>query len=121
MIYGKTRAGSVCDVFTAPIIVNEQCGDHPCPKPVAWGEGVVTRVSKERDSVLDPFMGSGTTGVACIRTGRKFVGCEIEQRYFDIAVKRIQRAWDDKCSELPFEPPPTYTQRTLIEESDATL
>jgi len=44
------------------------------------------------DVILDPFMGSGTTGVACVQTGRKFIGIEIEPKYFDIAVKRIKDA-----------------------------
>jgi DNA modification methylase len=42
--------------------------------------------------ILDPFMGSGTTGVACVKTGRKFIGIELDQGYFDIAVKRIEKA-----------------------------
>jgi site-specific DNA-methyltransferase (adenine-specific) len=42
--------------------------------------------------VFDPFMGSGTTGVACMQTGRKFVGVEIEPKYFDIACKRLDAA-----------------------------
>ena len=41
-------------------------------------------------TILDPFMGSGTTGVACVKTGRKFIGIEKEPKYFDIAVKRIK-------------------------------
>ena len=41
-------------------------------------------------TILDPFMGSGTTGVACVRTGRKFIGIEIDKGYFDIACKRIK-------------------------------
>jgi DNA modification methylase len=50
---------------------------------------MVNRVSFEGETVLDPFMGSGTTGVACVRLGRKFIGIELEPRYFDIACKRI--------------------------------
>ena len=46
------------------------------------------------DIVLDPFMGSGTTGVACAKLGRKFIGIEIEPKYFDIACERIQKAYD---------------------------
>ena len=45
-----------------------------------------------RGTVLDPFMGSGTTGVACVKLGRKFIGIEIEPKYFDIACKRIAAA-----------------------------
>lgn len=44
-------------------------------------------------TVLDPFMGSGTTGVACARLGRRFIGIEIEPRYFDIACRRIEAAY----------------------------
>ena len=43
-------------------------------------------------TILDPFMGSGTTGVACMRTGRKFIGCEIDKGYYDIAKRRIEEA-----------------------------
>ena len=75
---------------------------HPTQKPtgvIEWCLGFLP----EAKTILDPFMGSGTTGVACIRTGRQFIGIEKEPKYFDIAVKRIQQAWDLKCSELPFE------------------
>lgn len=63
---------------------------HPCPKTesvvssvVAWTDGVV----------LDPFMGSGTTGAACAKQGRKFIGIEIDKKYFDIACERIDREY----------------------------
>ena len=67
----------------------ERCG-HPCPKPtrvVCW---LVDRASLAGEAVLDPFMGSGTTGVACIKLGRKFIGIEIYREYFDIAVRRCE-------------------------------
>ena len=48
----------------------------------------------EMTPILDPFMGSGTTGVACVRTGRKFIGIEKEPKYFEIACKRIQAEYD---------------------------
>jgi len=47
-------------------------------------------------TILDPFMGSGTTGVACIRTGRKFIGIELDPGYFQIAVDRIQKELDQR-------------------------
>ena len=62
---------------------------HPTQKPVEVMEFIVSRAS---GVVLDPFMGSGTTGVACARLGRRFIGIEIEPRYFDIACKRIEQA-----------------------------
>jgi DNA modification methylase len=75
------------DVVMSPRTNNQE---HPTQKPVylieqflEWTEGLV----------LDPFMGSGTTGVACANLGRKFIGIEIEPKYFDIACERIEAAY----------------------------
>ena len=62
---------------------------HPTQKPVALMEWCLAKTSGE---VFDPFMGSGTTGVACMNLGRKFIGIEIEPKYFDIACERIENA-----------------------------
>lgn len=62
---------------------------HPTQKPVGLMQWCVEKTS---GIVLDPFMGSGTTGVACVKLGRRFIGIEIEPRYFDIACKRIEAA-----------------------------
>jgi len=62
---------------------------HPTQKPVAV---MVRLAEKTAGLVLDPFMGSGTTGVACMNLGRKFIGIEIEPKYFDIACRRIEDA-----------------------------
>ena len=62
---------------------------HPTEKPIGL---MIWCVEKTAGTVLDPFMGSGTTGVACMNLGRKFIGIEIEKRYFDIAVERITNA-----------------------------
>lgn len=67
--------------------------EHPCPKPIKMMQWLVTRASLEGQTILDPFMGSGTTGVACANLGRKFIGIEIEPKYFDIACKRIEIAY----------------------------
>jgi site-specific DNA-methyltransferase (adenine-specific) len=66
--------------------------DHPCAKPLAAMKWAVARASFEGHSILDPFMGSGTTGVACVALGRQFVGIEIEPAYFETACKRITAA-----------------------------
>ena len=58
------------------------------------------RAAKCGDTILDPFMGSGTTGVACIQTGRRFIGIEKEPKYFDIAVQRIQKALKEEREKL---------------------
>ncbi len=66
---------------------------HPCPKPIGQMKWLVHRISPLGDeTVCDPFMGSGTTGVACMNLGRKFIGIEIEPKYFDIACERIDNA-----------------------------
>ena len=67
---------------------NEPRGDHPTQKPVGvmrWCLGFLP----DARTILDPFMGSGTTGVACVQLGRKFIGIELDPGYFDIACRRI--------------------------------
>lgn len=66
---------------------------HPCPRPLDQMSYIVNTFSEGGMSVLDPTMGSGTTGVACAKLGRKFIGIEIEPRYFDIACRRIADAY----------------------------
>ena len=64
---------------------------HPTQKPIAVMEWCIKQASMP-ECVLDPLMGSGTTGVACMNLGRKFIGIEIEPKYFDIACERIENA-----------------------------
>jgi DNA modification methylase len=66
--------------------------DHPTQKPLELMQWNVRWLTNSGDTVLDPFMGSGTTGVACQRSGRAFIGIEREPKYFDIACKRIEDA-----------------------------
>lgn len=65
---------------------------HPTQKPVALLEYLIKTYTNEHDVVLDNCMGSGSTGVACFNTGRKFIGIEKEEDYFNTAVKRIEEA-----------------------------
>lgn len=65
---------------------------HPCPKPIEWAKWLVSRAAVQGATVLDAFMGSGTTGEACCITDRRFVGIEKDPKYFDIACKRIEDA-----------------------------
>ena len=65
---------------------------HPCPKPLRTMIQLCNEASLYGQTILDPFMGSGTTGVACANLGRKFIGIEIERKYFDIACERIDAA-----------------------------
>jgi site-specific DNA-methyltransferase (adenine-specific) len=82
-----TNRDSVIRVFDAPR--SEPDREHPTQKPVALMEWCV---QKTKGIVLDPFMGSGTTGVACVKQARPFIGIEIEPTYFDIACRRITQA-----------------------------
>jgi hypothetical protein len=82
---------------------------HPTQKPVQliqWCLGFV------KGTILDPFMGSGTTGVACANLGRKFIGIEIEPKYFDIACRRIEAAY--KQPRLFKEQPVKPVQQSFI-------
>jgi DNA modification methylase len=83
-----TNRDNVVRVFDAPRSEPDRL--HPTQKPVALMQWCI---EKTTGTVLDPFMGSGTTGVAAIKLGRKFIGIEIEPKYFDIACRRIEEAW----------------------------
>ena len=90
-VFNKAPRKQVHDYFTAHAnMVRDQVPDHPCPKPIAWASWLVDKMSEEGETVCDPFMGSGTTGIACHRTGRKFIGIEKDARYFEIARKRLE-------------------------------
>ena len=65
---------------------------HKWGQPTKWFAHYIERLTLPNDVVLDPFMGSGTTGVACIQTGRNFIGIEIDKGYFNIAKQRIEKA-----------------------------
>jgi site-specific DNA-methyltransferase (adenine-specific) len=67
--------------------------DHPSPKPEELYRWIIEWSTNPNDTIFDPFMGSGTTGVACAQTGRNFIGCEIDPDYFAIAEKRIRNAY----------------------------
>ena len=94
------------DVVFAPRSDNEH---HPTEKTIPL---MLQVVEWTIGTILDPFMGSGTTGVACVKLGRKFIGIEKEPKYFDIAVKRIERALSEERSSL--FPVSKEIQRELI-------
>ena len=70
----------------------EARGDHPTQKPIGVMEWAISHVPAPCGTVLDPFMGSGTTGVACMNLQKTFIGIERESKYFDIACRRIEDA-----------------------------
>lgn len=88
-IPGKRVISGRCQATLA----NRDKVDHPCPRNLEHVEWYTYQFTEPEDVVLDPFMGSGTTGVACVNLGRPFLGIEIEPRYFDIACRRIEDAY----------------------------
>lgn len=93
LFYGKDpMAGKTIKNITFTLTDKPSDDRHPCSKPIKAMNWMVDRGSMKDEIVLDPFMGSGTTGVACMNLGRKFIGIEIEPKYFDIACERIDQA-----------------------------
>lgn len=69
---------------------------HPTEKVIPLLEELLVEPDYNNSVILDPFMGSGTTGIACVNTNRKFIGIEIDETYFNIAKERIEKAYNDK-------------------------
>lgn len=92
--FGDKRSNR-CNVMTADSLRagNSEKAGHPTQKPLGVMEHLVAALAAPGTTALDPFMGSGTTGVACANLGRKFIGIEINEKYFDIACKRIEAAY----------------------------
>lgn len=65
--------------------------NHPTPKPKTFIKELITMFSREGDLILDPFMGSGSTAVACKQTGRSFIGFEIDKCYYDLSIERLKK------------------------------
>lgn len=88
--YLQANLGRRPDSLT--MTVASEHNDHPCPKPLNVMRWLVRRGSLPGETVFDPFMGSGTTGVACRMEGRGFVGIELDPAYYVIAQKRVMEA-----------------------------
>jgi site-specific DNA-methyltransferase (adenine-specific) len=85
-----TNSDAVIRVFDLPRSESDRL--HPTQKPLRLMLRCL-ELKTHCNSVIDPFMGSGTTGVACVKLGRKFIGIELDEKYFDIACKRIEEAY----------------------------
>jgi site-specific DNA-methyltransferase (adenine-specific) len=85
---GKPRQGT--NAFDFKVL--GEMPDHPSPKPVSYMRRLVARVAAHGETILDPFMGSGTTGVAAVEQGLAFIGIEIDPAHFATACKRIEQA-----------------------------
>lgn len=93
LYYGKDwRAGRGPKPSGIQVTERAEKNGHPCPKPIGAWTWLIDKVCPPGATVLDPFMGSGTTGVACVQTGRNFIGIEIDAGYYEIAERRIVQA-----------------------------
>lgn len=70
--------------------VSKEKGIHPCPVPVQLMERIILLTTNENDLIVDPFMGSGTTAVACLNTNRRYIGFEINKDYYDESLMRVE-------------------------------
>ena len=91
--HGRGNAPARRDVGNVLSIKPIRNGEHPTEKPVELLAKLVDVVCPVGGTTLDPFMGSGATGVGCAKLGRKFVGIEMEPKYFDLACRRIEEAY----------------------------
>jgi site-specific DNA-methyltransferase (adenine-specific) len=89
--------------------------EHPCAKPIELYQAFIEWHTEAGDIVLDPFAGEGPCAIACIRTGRRFVGIEIEPKYFEIAVKRCKKAIREDKSSFQIRPKPRVEQTGFFE------
>ena len=80
--------------ISAPKKDEKKFGKHPTQKPIELLERIVLASTKEGDLIFDPFSGSSTTGVAAIKLNRLFVGCETEDEYIQLSIKRLSDALD---------------------------
>lgn len=89
--YRSWNGGGRRGVFTHCVNTDRQ-GEHPTEKPVSLMVELVGLYSNPGQTICDPFMGSGSTGVAAVKTGRRFVGIEMNERWFDLSCRRIEAA-----------------------------
>jgi site-specific DNA-methyltransferase (adenine-specific) len=108
----RWNGGGGRNLFVHPTNSPTRHGTHPTEKPVTLMGEIVRLFSNDGDTILDPFMGSGTTGVAAVKLGRKFIGIEIEPKYFDIACRRISEAL--KQPDMFIERPKPLKQEAML-------
>lgn len=89
--YRSWNGGGRRGVFTHCVNVGRQ-GEHPTEKPLPLMGEIVTLYSNLGELICDPFMGSGSTGIACVKAGRKFIGIERDPKWFDLSCRRISDA-----------------------------
>lgn len=91
LVFGRAKKCVGSDWIHCPIVGDSSAYQHPCPKPVPLFRRIIGDFTVSGDSVLDPFLGSGTTAVAAKMLGRRCIGIEIEERYCEIAARRLSQ------------------------------
>lgn len=116
--YASWNAGGKRGVYTHLTNPSDRHGEHPTEKPWRLIAELLTDFTKQNDLIADPFMGSGTTGVSCAKLGRRFLGIEKNEKWFDLACRRIDAA--QKQADL-FIPTPAAkpTQTSLFQATEA--
>lgn len=117
--FAKWNAGGKRGVYTHTTNPPDRHGTHPTEKPWRLFTEILRDFTRESQMILDPFMGSGTTGVACAKTGRKFTGIELDPAYFEIACERVRKAYDQPDMFVK-APEPKQHQQDIFEASDNT-
>jgi site-specific DNA-methyltransferase (adenine-specific) len=110
--HSKWNGGGKHGIYTFPKDSTNKYSTHPTEKPIKLMQALVSDFSNRTETILDPFMGSGTTGVACAKMGRKFIGIELDEGYFDIACKRIEEAYQQPDMFIKSSPKPK--QETML-------
>lgn len=113
--YAKWNAGGKRGVYRHLTNPSDRHGAHPTEKPWRLFVELLTDFTNNGQHILDPFMGSGTTGVACVKLGRKFTGIELDPDYFDIACERIHEAYRQPDMFIEAEKPAPAVQLDMLE------
>lgn len=92
--HAKWNAGGKRGVYTHLTNQRDRDGRHPTEKPIPLMRELLADFTNHGQLILDPFMGSGTTGVACAKMGRRFIGIELDEKYFDVSCERISKAYE---------------------------
>lgn len=98
-MFRKGKAKNINNMGTKQLLLvnNVDNKSHPSEKPIELMKILIENSSNEQDTVLDPFIGSGSTGVACKELNRNFIGIELDEKYFEIAKKRIEDKFGGEC------------------------
>lgn len=90
--YTFNKDGFFSNYFIEPLIQGKNRYNHPTQKPIKQTKRLIEKYSNENETILDPFMGTGTTGVGAVELNRNFIGIELKEEYFEIAKKRIEKS-----------------------------